>query len=253
VEEGSMGADFGDFNNDGWPDLYYTNSSYQTNQLAVNLRNGNFSLKSYALGHGETTWLYVGWGTFFADLDNDGWEEIFVVNGHLYSQADHFDMGLKYKQRKLLFQNDPGKKFVEANGSWGPDLDRPELSRGAAYGDYDNDGDLDVVINNLDGPPTLLRNDGGNRNSWLLVQCEGVRTNRSAVGTRLILRDGTLQQIREVKAGSSYASHCDSRVHFGLGSRSEAEELEVRWPSGTVQKISRVKANQLLRLKEPAQ
>jgi hypothetical protein len=253
VEEGSMGADFGDFNNDGWLDLYYTNSSYQTNQLAVNLRNGNFSLKSYALGHGETTWLYVGWGTFFADLDNDGWEEIFVVDGHLYPQADHFDMGLKYKQRKLLFQNDPGKKFIEANGSWGPALDRPELSRGAAYGDYDNDGDLDVVINNLDGAPTLLRNDGGNRNSWLLVQCEGVRTNRSAVGTRLILRDGTLQQIREVKAGSSYASHCDSRVHFGLGSRSEVEELEVRWPSGTIQKLPRVKANQLLRLKESVQ
>ncbi len=252
VEEGSMGADFGDFNNDGWPDLYYTNSSYQTNQLAVNLRNGNFGLKSYALGHGETTWLYVGWGTFFADLDNDGWEEIFVVDGHLYSQADHFDMGLKYKQRPLLFQNQPGKKFIEVKGSWGPALERPELGRGTAYGDYDNDGDLDIVINNLDGPPTLLRNDGGNLRSWLMVQCEGSKSNRSAIGTRLTLRDATSLQMREVKAGASYASHSDTRVHFGMGSRSETEELEVRWPSGYLQKLSKVKANQLLQLKEPS-
>lgn len=252
VEEGSMGADSGDFNNDGWPDLYYTNSSYQTNQLAVNLLNGSFALRSYALGHGETTWLYVGWGTFFADLDNDGWEEIFVVNGHLYAQADRFDMGLKYRQRPLLFHNQPGKKFVEVKGGWGPALEQPALGRGAAYGDYDNDGDLDVIINNLDGPPTLLRNDGGNRRSWLIVKCEGTLSNRSGIGTRVILRQGTSQQMREIKAGSSYASHCDTRVHFGLGSQSEVQELEVRWPSGKTQKLSKVKTNQILPLKEPS-
>lgn len=251
VEEGSMGADSGDFNNDGWPDLYYTNSSYQTNQLAVNLQNGNFALRSYALGHGETTWLYVGWGTFFADLDNDGWEEIFVVNGHLYAQADRFDMGLKYRQRPLLFHNQPGKKFVEVKGGWGPALEQPALGRGAAYGDYDNDGDLDVIINNLDGPPTLLRNDGGNRRSWLIVKCEGTLSNRSGIGTRVILRQGTSQQMREIKAGSSYASHCDTRVHFGLGAQSQIEELEVRWPSGQTQKLSKIKTNQILALKEP--
>ena len=252
VEEGSMGGDFGDFNNDGALDLYYTNSSYQTNQLAVNLNNGNFSLKSYALGHGETTWLYVGWGTFFADLDNDGWEEIFVANGHLYAEADRFDMGLKYKQRPLLFQNQLGKKFFDVKGSWGSALETPGLGRGAAYGDYDNDGDLDVVINNLDGPPTLLRNDGGNRRSWLIVKCEGSVSNRSAIGTRLILRDGAAQQLREIKAGSSYASHCDSRAHFGLGTRSEIPELNVVWPSGKTQKLSNVKTNQVLQLKEPS-
>ena len=252
VEEGSMGADFGDFNNDGWLDIYYTNSSYQTNQLAVNLHNGNFSLRSYPLGHGETTWLYVGWGTFFADLDNDGWEEIFVVNGHLYSQADRFDMGLKYKQRPLLFQNQPGKKFIEAEGSWGPALQNPGLGRGTAYGDYDNDGDLDVLINNLDSAPTLLRNDGGNRRSWLMVKCEGNQSNRSAIGTRLILRDASTQQMREVKAGSSYASQSDTRVHFGLNAQSEVSRLEVRWPSGKTQILSNLKARQILQLKEPS-
>jgi hypothetical protein len=252
VEEGSMGADFGDFNNDGWPDLYTTNSSYQTNQLAVNLHNGNFALRSYALGHGETTWLYVGWGTFFSDLDNDGWEDIFVVNGHLYSQADRFDMGLKYRQRPLLFHNRQGKRFVEVKGSWGTALEQPALGRGAAYGDYDNDGDLDVVINNLDGPPTLLRDDGGNRRSWLIVKCEGTLSNRSGIGTRVVLPQGASQQMREIRAGSSYASHCDTRVHFGLGAQSEVQELEVRWPSGKTQKLSKVRTNQILTLKEPS-
>ena len=250
VEEGSMGADFGDFNNDGWPDLYYSNSSYQTNQLAVNLGNGNFGLKSYALGHGETTWLYVGWGAFFTDLDNDGWEELFVANGHLYSQADHFDMGLKYRQRPLLFRNERGKTFTEVKGSWGSALERPGLGRGAAYGDYDNDGDVDLLINNLDSTPTLLRNDGGNRRSWLMVQCEGSQSNRSAIGTRLTLRDGAALQMREVKAGSSYGSQSDKRVHFGLNTELEIPQLEIRWPSGKTQTLSNVKAKQLLRLKE---
>ncbi|MBM3801698.1 MAG: CRTAC1 family protein [Acidimicrobiia bacterium] len=253
VEEGSMGADFGDFNNDGWLDLYYTNSSYQTNQLAVNSGSGSFGLRSYALGHGETTWLYVGWGTFFADLDNDGWEDIFVVNGHLYSQADRFDMGLKYKQRKLLFQNQQGKMFAEVKGRWGRALEQPGLGRGGGYGDIDNDGDLDVVVNNLDGPPTLLRNDGGNRRAWLEVQCEGTASNRLAIGSRLSLRDRGYRAIREIKSGSSYASHSDLRVHFGAGSRASVDELEIRWPSGRVQKLSHVKTNQLLKLKEPTQ
>ena len=250
VEQGSMGSDFGDFNNDGWLDLYYTTSSYQTNQLAVNNKNGTFSLKSYALGHGETTWLYVGWGTFFADLDNDGWEDIFVANGHLYPQADRFDMGLKYKQRKLLFLNEAGKHFRVVNDLWGSSLNQPDNSRGLAYGDFDNDGDLDVVINNQDGPPTLLRNDGGNRNHWLLIRCIGGNSNRSAVGTRLIVRSGNSVQTREIKAGSSYASQNDPRVHFGLGQAGQIDELEIRWPSAKTQKCHNLKADQILVVNE---
>ena len=250
IEEGSMGCDFGDFNNDGWLDLYYTNSSYQTNELAVNNKNGTFSLKSYALGHGESTWLYVGWGTFFADLDNDGWEEIFVVNGHLYSEADRFEMGLKYKQRKLVFMNQAGKMFRVANSDWGSAVDQPDNSRGLAYGDYDNDGDLDVLINNQDGPPTLLRNDGGNRSHWLTIRCIGNQSNRSAIGARLLLRSGPLQQVREIKAGSSYASQNDTRVHFGLGGADQIDELEIRWPSGRVEKRRSLKADQILTVEE---
>jgi enediyne biosynthesis protein E4 len=253
IEEGYMGVDFGDYNNDGWLDLHYTNSSYQTDQMAVNNTSGGFILKSHPLGLGEMTWLYVGWGTFFADLDNDRWEDIFTVNGHLYPQADHFDMGLKYKQRKLLFMNQAGKKFREAGAEWGPAMIQPENSRGAAFGDYDNDGDLDVLVNNLDAPPTLLRNDGGNRNRWLIVHCLGKQSNRSAVGTRLVLRSAKLEQIREIKSGGSYASHNDMRAHFGLGSIEQIDELEIRWPSGKVEKRQNVKPNQILVIEEGKQ
>jgi hypothetical protein len=130
-------------------------------------------------------------------------------------------------------------------------LQNPGLGRGTAYGDYDNDGDVDVLINNLDSAPTLLRNDGGNRRSWIMVRCEGSQSNRSAIGARLILREGSTQQMREVKAGSSYASHSDTRVHFGLNTLSEVSRLEVRWPSGKTQTLSNLKARQILQLKEP--
>ena len=249
IEEGSMGVDFGDYNNDGWLDLYYTNSSYQTNTLLLNNTDrSTFTNVTSAAGHGQSTYLAVGWGTAFVDLDNDGWEDLFVVNGHLYPEADRFAMGLKYKQPPLVFMNQLGRRFVEAAARFG--LRQPDTSRGAAFGDYDGDGDLDVLINNLDGPPTLLRNDGGNRNHWLRIRCVGNRSNRSAVGTRLTLRAGGLQQTREVKAGASYLSHNDLTVHFGLGTNDHADWLDIRWPSGRTERIENLKANQMLTVEE---
>jgi hypothetical protein len=248
VEQGSMGVDFGDFNNDGWLDLYYSNSSYETNTLLDNNRDGSFTHVTNAAGHGSPSYLYVGWGTAFADLDNDGWEDLLVVNGHLYPEADRFEMGLRYKQRPLLFMNQGGKTFGEAGERAG--LTAVMKSRGLAFGDYDNDGDLDSIVNNLDDAPVLWRNDEKTGNHWLLVRCIGSASNRSAVGARVVLRAGKLRQTREIKAGTSYLSSNDLRVHFGLGTRYSIDSVEVRWPSGKSDKIENLKADRVLVIEE---
>ncbi len=229
VEEGSMGVDAADINHDGLLDLYYTNSSFESNSLLVNNGDGSFTNVTNLAGHGQSTYRYVGWGTAFGDLDNDTREDIFVANGHLYPEADRFEMGLKYKQRWLVYQNQDGKKFVERGLDFG--LDRVEKSRGLALGDYDNDGDLDVVINNLDEPPTLLRNDGGNRKHWLIVDVRN-RTGAPAVGARVEIKAGGTTQIRDVRSGASYLSQHDLRLHFGLGGEEKVEQLKVSWPGG---------------------
>jgi hypothetical protein len=247
VEEGNMGADFGDFDHDGWLDLYYTTSSFQNDELLQNNHDGSFTNVSNPSGHGASTYLYVKWGTAFADFDNDGWEDLFVVNGHLYPEADRFNLGLVYRQRPLVFINNHNKTFREAAVELG--LSKPWKSRGLAVGDYDNDGRLDILINNLDDGPILLHNELPQQH-WLLVNCVGTKSNRSAVGARLTLQTGNLKQIREIKAGSSYLSSNDLRVHFGLGTSDKADSLEIRWPSGLVERIEHVQADRVLTLEE---
>lgn len=248
VEQGSMGVDFGDLDNDGWPDLYYTNSSFQSNTLLLNNHDATFTNITNLAGHGSSTYLYVGWGTSFADLDNDGWEDLFVVNGHLYPEADKFAMGLKYRQRPLVFLNQHDKTFREAGIQMG--LSQSWKSRGLAVGDYDNDGRLDLLINNLDDGPVLLHNEMPRTGHWLVVKCQGTKSNRSAVGARLTLRAGELREMREIKSGVSYLSSNDLRVHFGLGSHERADVLEIRWPSGMVSKIENVRGDQILTIEE---
>lgn len=248
VEEGSMGVDFADVDNDGWLDLYYTNSSFQTNELLLNNHDGTFTNHTNAAGHGSSTYLYVGWGVSAADLDNDGWEDLFLVNGHLYPEADKFKMGLEYKQRPLVFLNSRDKKFREAGIELG--LSQRWKGRGLAMGDYDNDGKVDVVINNLDDGPTLLHNELPNPGQWLMVDCAGGPSNRDAVGARLTLRAGDLTLTREIKAGMSYLSSNALRVHFGLGAHKTVDSLEIRWPSGRVDRIENISAGQVLRIEE---
>ena len=225
-------------------------TSYESNSLLVNNGDGSFTNLTDPGGHGQSTHLHVGWGVSFADLDNDTWEDLFVVNGHLYPEADRFEMGLKYQQRWLVFMNQDGRAFVERGLDFG--LEQRHKSRGLAFGDYDNDGDLDAIINNLDGPPTLLRNDGGNDNGWLLVELEGHDADRSAIGARVLVTVGGRTWMREVRSSASYLSANDSRLHFGLGDHQRIDRLTVRWMSGATTILEDIPANQLVSVAEPS-
>ena len=249
VEEGSMGVDVADIDQDGWLDLYYTNSSYESNSMLVNNGDGSFTNLTYASGHGGSTHLFVGWGVAFGDLDNDTREDLFVVNGHLYPEADRFEMGLKYEQRWLVFMNEGDRQFSERGEDFG--LAARYKSRGLALGDYDNDGDLDAVVNNLDGPPTLLRNEGGNQNPWLLVDVRGSTGDRSAIGARVQATSGGRTQVREVRSSGSYLSASDLRQHFGFGADEALDRLSVRWPSGRTLSLDNIALNQVLAIEEP--
>ena len=249
VEEGSMGVDVADIDQDGWLDLYYTNSSYESNSMLVNNGDGSFTNLTYASGHGRSTHLFVGWGVAFGDLDNDSKEDLFVVNGHLYPEADRFEMGLKYEQLWLVFMNQGNRQFLEQGEDFG--LTKRYKSRGLALGDYDNDGDLDVVVNNLDGPPTLLRNEGGSHNPWLVVDVRSSAGDRSAIGARVKATSGGTTQLREVRSSASYLSANDLRQHFGFGIDERVERLTVRWPSGRTLSLDDVALNQVLIVKEP--
>jgi hypothetical protein len=184
----------------------------------------------------------------FADLDNDGWQDLFIDNGNLYPEADRFRMGLEYRQRPLVFMNNRNKTFRESGLKFG--LSQKWKSRGLAVGDYDNDGKLDVLINNLDDGPVLLHNEMKDAGHWLLIRCIGTKSNRSAIGARLTLHAGASQMTREIIAGSSYLSSNDLRVHFGLGQCTRADWLQIKWPSGLVERIDNIKADQVLSIEE---
>jgi len=246
---GGMGAGVGDYNGDGWLDIVRTNFSDQITTLYLNNGDGTFYDASLRAGLGIHT-RFVGFGTGFFDADNDGWKEIFIANGHVFSELENRKSHITYRQRKILYQNCGNGRFRDASSLAGPAILRPDVGRGCAFGDFDNDGDLDVIINNLDGPPTLLRNDGGNRGNWLLIKCIGVRSNRSAIGARVRLVTGDRVQIDEVMSGSGYYSQNDLRVHFGLGQAKKADLLEVRWPSGEQSSFRDVPANRLVTVKE---
>ena len=247
-EQAGMGVDAGDYNNDGWLDLYVTNFSHDYNRLNLNLRNGFFEDVSAAMGHAQTTFSYLGWGTGFMDFNNDGWLDIFVANGHVYPQVDQSDTGTKYRQRPQLFLNQNGKRFAEIGGAVG--LRAEGLGRGVAFGDYDNDGDIDILINNQDGPPALLRNENRTKNHWVQLQLIGDGKNRNAIGARVEIQSAQGTQIREVKSGSSYLSQNDLRVHFGLGEHSEIGAVGVRWPDGKQERFTGVKADRFWVLKK---
>ena len=249
VAMSGMGVGVGDSDGDGWLDIIRTNFSDQVTTLYRNNGDGTFHDASLAAGLGINR-KYLGFGAVFFDFDNDGWKDILLANGHVYSQLAGRKLHISYKQPKILYSNLRNGRFADVSSKSGSGIQTEQVARGVAFGDLDNDGDVDVAVNNLDSPSSLLRNDGGNRSHALTVKCIGTRSNRSAIGTRVRLTVAGHDQVDEVMSGSSYYSQNDLRLHFGLGAAEKADRVEVLWPSGLKESIADVKANQIVVIQE---
>jgi hypothetical protein len=243
-----MGVGVADYDGDGRLDIARTNFSEQVTTLYRNY-GGAFEDASIRAGLGVNR-KYLGFGVDFFDFDNDGWKDLFIANGHVYSQIADRKLHIAYRQPKLLYRNLGNGRFEDVSAKAGPAITAAAVGRGCAFGDFDNDGDLDVIVNNLDGPPTLLRNDGGNWHNWILIKCVGLRSNRSAIGTRVRLTAGGRSQIAEVMSGSSYYSQNDLRLHFGLARAPRADAVELAWPSGVKETYKDLPANHLFVIQE---
>ena len=247
VAEGGMGVDFGDYNNDGSLDIFVTNFSNETNTLYHNTTDGALIDFSNIAGLGEVSFLKLAFGTKFFDADNDGALDLFVANGHLYpTESD----ALEYAQTDQLFINTGEGTFVDLSEESGEYFSIKRVGRGATFGDYDNDGDTDIFVVNLNQKGVLLRNEGGNRHNWLMIKTVGVKSNRDGIGARVEVATRSHSQIREVQAGSSYLSGHDLRLIFGLGTETKAETIRITWPSGVQQTLTDVEANQLIIINE---
>ena len=256
AEQGSMGVAVGDYDNSGQFSLWVTNFSEEYNALYHN--NGeHFTDASFRSRTAAISLPFVGWGNALFDYDNDGLLDGIVVNGHVYPQLDKARLRASagYRQRKLLFHNLGKGTFEEVGPRYGAVLMEERVSRGLAVGDLDDDGRLDVVINDLDGSPQLLHNELASAGNWLLVRLKGRGMNTGAVGAVVTARTSTPAeriQRRLVQSGSSYISQEDKRLHFGLGQAAHVDSLEVLWPDGTTTTLTNVKANQVLSVEQPA-
>lgn len=241
-EEAGMGTDFGDYDNDGWLDLTVSNYQTETNTVYHNHDGTFFTDNTITSGIAEVTHGYLGWGIKFFDYDNDGYQDIFVANGHLMDNITRLEKHVTYPQRNLLFRNLGDGRFAnvmsETDG-----LALEKVSRGAAIGDYDNDGDLDILVTNCNQRPDLLQNAVGNRNNWIQIQVVGGKSNRSGIGAKIKVVTGTHVQYWEVQSGGSYLSFHDLRAHFGVGKAEQIDLLEIRWQSGRIDQGTRLPIN----------
>jgi hypothetical protein len=249
-EQAGMGSAAGDFDGDGWFDIVKTNFIDDAANLYRNTGKGTFEDLVHVAGMGKNT-QYMGWGVVFFDYDNDSWPDIFMVNGQVYPELEKLLPGSLYREKRLLYRNLGGKNMADVSANAGPGVTEPHSSRGLAFVDFDNDGDLDLVINNMNEPPSLLRNDGGNRLPFLSLKLVGVRSNRSAIGAVVTLTAGGRTQVQQVVSGSSFLSQNDLRLHFGLGEAQVVDRIVIRWPfPNSVDSITKVKPNQFLTITE---
>jgi hypothetical protein len=244
-----MGIGVGDYDCDGWLDMVKTNYSDQTANLYHNNGDGTFYDAVYQAGMGSNT-KYLGWGVGLFDFDNDGWPDVFMSNGHVFPEVDTRKLHVTFKEKKIAYKNLGNGRFADVTASTGPATNQLRSSRGTAFGDFDNDGDVDVVVINMNESPSLLRTDCSGKNNWLKVRCIGTKSNRSAIGSRVRVVTGRHSQINEVMSGSSFMSQNDLRLHFGLGRSTQVDLVEVRWPLGLVESFKNVEVNQLLVVQE---
>ncbi|HMH07351.1 MAG TPA: CRTAC1 family protein, partial [Terriglobales bacterium] len=240
-----------DYNRDGKVDLFTTTFSDDYKTLYRNDGNANFSDVTYQAGLGDPTVPFLAWGAGFLDFDNDGLLDIFIANGHVYPEVDRQDWGTTWAERPQLFRNLDGARFQEVPPASGSGLADVITARGAAFGDLFNDGHIDVVINNIDFTPSLLRNVVHNGNHWLALKLVGgPKSPRDAVGAKIFLTAGRLRQRADVFSGGSYSSSSDQRVHFGLGSATGVDRIEINWPSGLKQQIAVPRVDQIVTVEE---
>ena len=249
-ERAGMGVDFGDYDNDGSLDLAIGNFYGEPSALYRNQQDGSFAETTWSSGIGPPTVQALTWGTRFFDFDNDGWKDLVFVNGHVYPEVDANHLDETYAQRALLFRNNGKGAFTNVGAAAGEVWGTRWAGRGAAIGDYDNDGDLDIAIAVVNGPPILLQNRGGDAAHWLSMTLVGSQSNRDAIGARVTVRVNGRSSIEEVHSGGSYLSQSDLRVHVGLGQDSRIEMVDVSWPSGRKERLGPFDADEFVTVRE---
>jgi hypothetical protein len=253
--QAGMGVSTADYDLDGNLDIVKTNFAGDTPSLYHGLGKGNFEDATFTAGLGMHT-QFLGWGCGFIDFDNDGWPDILISNGHVYPEVEQLKTEAGYAQRKLLYKNLRNGKFEDISFQVGTGISTPSAARGVAFGDFDNDGDVDIVVNTVNGPPQLLRCDSKLSNNWIKVKTIGTKSNRSGIGTRIRCTTHPADeakphpQIDEVRSGGGYISQSDLRVHFGIGKANKVDLLELFWLSGQVDTLKDLKPNQVYVVKE---
>jgi enediyne biosynthesis protein E4 len=249
LEQAGMGSTVADFNGDGHLDIFKTNFSDDTSTLYRNNGDGTFDDVTAVAGLGINT-RYLGWGTMFLDVDNDGWPDLLVVNGHVYPEVDRQNLGSTYQEPRILYHNNGNGRFTDISASAGPAFAASASSRGLAVGDLWNDGRLSAVIVNMHASPSLLVNQAPSSSHWIGLHTIGAKSNRDGIGARISVKAGARTLVDEVRSGSSYSSSNDMRVHFGLGSVDKLEWVEVRWPSGLVERFEGLAVDSIHSIKE---
>jgi len=245
-----MGADFADYNNDGWPDIVVTDLANQRYALYQNNKDGSFTYTSTSTGFSKMTLAHSGWGIRFLDYDNDGWKDLLIAQGHDLDTVELTFPNLRYREPMLLARN-TGKGFVDVSAESGSVFQKAWVARGMAIGDLDNDGRVDAVVSTNDGPAYVLHNETATENYWILLNLVGHQSNRDGIGAEVKIVTASGAQSATVTTASSYLSSSDKRVHFGLGKNAVVQQIQVRWPSGILQTLKDIHANQLLRIDEP--